>query len=489
MTAPSLSVVPEPEIADGSFAAPACEAAVLGIALIPAEEEHRDELLARATAEAFTDPVTRAIFRTIAARVEREAEVDGATVLEDLRAQGILSGPEGFDTIIGLQDAASRASFAANLQEVLDRRERRVRGEHARAALRDIEDSAVSIDELRDRDDARRAGLQAHLAVPHAPRLYDDVSIEDLPPIEYLIDGLLPKESLAVLFGPAESYKTFLALYIALCAATGFEFFGREVGGHGPVVYVSGEGRSGLGARVRVWKRHRHFHGRAGVRFLLDPVALARPDEVTAFLRLLDSLEQPPALVVFDTLARCMAGFDENSTGDMGAAVAGMDRIRGETGAATLALHHSPHDGKRERGSTALRGAADVSIGMRAEDGVVTVECAKMKDAPHFERMYLEPFEVGDSIVLVGAKSALHLRAGELTQSQLQALHSLHLLAPPHGLTASQWEEVSELQRRTFYAARKALVEGGYVDQDGEKRGALYTATHRGAELVGARCS
>lgn len=320
-----------------------------------------------------------------------------------------------------------------------------------------------------------------------AARLLTDLEVEDLPALEWLVAEMIPQGSLGVLFGPPESYKTFLALYIALCVATGFEFFGREVAGTGSVVFVSGEGRSGLGARVRAWKRHRHFHGLAGLRFLLEPVALPDPSEVEDFVRLLDTLDRPPSLVVFDTLARCMAGWDENSTGDMGAAVAGMDRVRAETGATTLALHHSPHEGRRERGSTALRGAADVSIGMRAEDGIITVECAKMKDAAHFDRLYLEPLEVEDSVVLVGAKSALHLRAGELTESQVQALHSLHLLAPSHGLTATQWEEVSELERRTYYYARKCLVEAGYVVQEGEKRGALYTVTPKGAERLGAK--
>ena len=49
---------------------------------------------------------------------------------------------------------------------------------------------------------------------------------------------------------------------------------------------------------------------------------------------------EEPKLIIFDTLARCMVGGDENSPLDMGRAVAAADRVRVETGAAVLLVHH-----------------------------------------------------------------------------------------------------------------------------------------------------
>ena len=67
--------------------------------------------------------------------------------------------------------------------------------------------------------------------------------------------------------------------------------------------------------------------------------------------------------MVFDTLAHCFGGNDENSAEDMGAFIQDCDAIKQRTGATVIVVHHS---GKNEeagaRGSSALRGALDVEL-------------------------------------------------------------------------------------------------------------------------------
>ena len=69
------------------------------------------------------------------------------------------------------------------------------------------------------------------------------------------------------------------------------------------------------------------------------------------------------ALVVIDTLARALAGGNENAPEDMGALIGNAKRIQEATGAAVLFVHHSGKDTSRgSRGHSSLKGAADLEI-------------------------------------------------------------------------------------------------------------------------------
>src|SRR4051812_5462453 len=78
----------------------------------------------------------------------------------------------------------------------------------------------------------------------HRYRLYSDAEIEKLAGPEYLIPGILPRESAAMIYGAAGSTKSFLALDMALCVATGTPWMGRPVQ-RGCALYVAAEGASG----------------------------------------------------------------------------------------------------------------------------------------------------------------------------------------------------------------------------------------------------
>jgi hypothetical protein len=87
-----------------------------------------------------------------------------------------------------------------------------------------------------------------------------------------------------------------------------------------------------------------------------------------------------------DTLARLILGADENSSKEMGEAIRGIDNLRLAFRATVLLIHHTGKDGQLERGSGALRGAADVMIKCSASSDrkEVLIKCDKMKDAEPF---------------------------------------------------------------------------------------------------------
>lgn len=239
----------------------------------------------------------------------------------------------------------------------------------------------------------------------------------------------------------------------------------------------------------RALARHvNDISGVAGVTFVLEPVQLLERAAVAKFLLKLEMLTERPSLIVLDTLARCLDGADENSAKDMGSAIAASQFIQQTTGATVLLVHHTRKDGESERGSGALRGSMDAMLAIKREagDSRLTVQCEKMKDAPHFASFALDFHQVHstDSGALITAKGPLQLRTGELTGMQRSALDALQRSALDDGLTTTQWLSVSGVGERSFYAVVKALVTVGYVTKSTAGRGARHTVSSDGMEAL-----
>jgi len=223
-----------------------------------------------------------------------------------------------------------------------------------------------------------------------------------MPAPSYLVDGLLPEVGLTEVFGASGAGKSFLALDLALCVAAEVPWPGRAVSG-GWVIYVVAEGLAGFGARYRAWTAARGVDSVPRFRVLPEAVNLLDSALVDRLDRTLATLPEPPALVVVDTMARSMAGGDENSAQDVGRFVAAVDGLVPD--GARLVVHHAGHEGDRERGSTALRAAADVVMQMRSEGaggGALALTCAKAKDLAPFVSVRLRLEASADSVVLAG---------------------------------------------------------------------------------------
>jgi hypothetical protein len=220
------------------------------------------------------------------------------------------------------------------------------------------------------------------------------------------VQGLLLEQSSAVVFGESNAGKTFWVTDLALHVAAGKTWNGRRVEG-GPVIYCALEGGVGFQNRVAAW-RDEHGMEDASIPFaaIRASMNLLSPDADTP--RLIKTLQDvadakgPPKLVVIDTLARAMAGGNENAAEDMGALVKNMDLIRQEIGCCVLFIHHSGKDtAKGARGHSSLRGAIDTEIEVKAgEDGgpksatVVKQRELKKDDVFSFE---LKVIEIGQN--------------------------------------------------------------------------------------------
>lgn len=123
-----------------------------------------------------------------------------------------------------------------------------------------------------------------------------------------------------------------------------------------------------------------------GAFFLLEGVQITEQQDVELLASRIDELEITPVLIVVDTLARCFVGGDKNSAQEMGEFVGGLDWLKQKTGAAVMVLHHTGKKAQEtERGSTALRAAADVMIRVSKKGEQVTAQNNKQKDHEEFK--------------------------------------------------------------------------------------------------------
>jgi len=196
--------------------------------------------------------------------------------------------------------------------------------------------------------------------------LVSDAELADLPDPEYLLEGFIEEGTLAAFYGPSGVGKTFLVTDVGMSIAAGINWMGKKVK-QGPVVYVVGEGQSNIKKRATAWKRARGVPVVKGMFYYPLAVQLMVDKSVEELLRDIELAGIKPALIIFDTLAACFVGGDENAAQDMGKVVEACRQITRRTGAAVVLVHHSGKAGKKggtpvERGSSALGAGVDAKF-------------------------------------------------------------------------------------------------------------------------------
>jgi hypothetical protein len=290
-------------------------------------------------------------------------------------------------------------------------------------------------------------------------RRYTFSELLELPEPGWLIWGVLPEKAFSVLYGAPGSAKTFVGIDWALHVATGQRWLGHEVR-HAPTAYLVAEGVGGWPKRVRAWRDEHGEVDDSQFSALSPGVNLLDAPDMGELRAELHALPESPALIVVDTLARCLIGGDENSARDVGQAVAAIDALRAEFDATVLVVHHTAKgEEAEERGSSALRGAADSMHKLTWDEDRLMLTCSKQKDAaggPDAE-LALEPRE--HSCVVVRSLG----RSGP-SPSEANLLATLVAFGND-GASTTALKDAAGLPKTTFYRTLNALVDSGDIER------------------------
>lgn len=414
----------------------------------------------------FFAPAHRATWYAIERALDDGLEPDLPTVRRMLGKLELL--PEiGPARLCALADVGTpqlgngnREAAVAHLEELARARRFAYFAEHAAAR---VLDDPGALDVIV----AEAQQFSESSAVPSATLLVDDVAVLEAPVLPSLVDGLLAQTEQVMLAGGAGEGKTTLAVGLAASVAADRPFLGRRIADPGPVVYVPLEGRAAAVSRLLAWKAlHRIPQTLAiGVHFYAGDLQL---DSASALGRLVAAAKPiRPRLVVIDTLSRASAGLDENSP-EMNRAIAGLDRLRAALGCAVLVLHHTGKSGATERGHSVIRGAIDALWLMSLADDVITISCAKARNAEPFDPIPLRRIVSPAGVVLELASAVLP--AEELSPTQRRILDTIEGSFGDGGATVRDLQDVlPEIPRPSLYRALKTLTDNGHLVHAGPR--------------------
>ena len=265
----------------------------------------------------------------------------------------------------------------------------------------------------------------------------------ELTEIKWVVDDYIEADSLAQVFGDPGGGKSFVAIDLACCVATGKPWHGHDVK-QGSVFYIAGEGHNGLARRLKAWQ--------IGNGTTLANVPLykshraAQLYDATEAAVVAESIKQLsaeanciPSMIVIDTLARNHGG-DENSTQDMNAFIQHLDvYLRQPWKCCVMVVHHSGvADKDRSRGSTALKGALDAEYKCQLDSGTKTIafESKKMKDA---EMPSPKNFQITQVDLPINNKNGMPVKGAYLTAVDISGL-------------------VSQVQKKTYLSPNQKQV-------------------------------
>lgn len=241
----------------------------------------------------------------------------------------------------------------------------------------------------------------------------DEEEQDNDPDPNWIIKDLISERSTVLLYGPTQSYKSFISLEIALSVAMGRDTFGGQTLA-GKVFYSALEGSAHLKKARRAWRLGRQIGGRISNFYLGLAPLVGIPDEVTEYGNEIAKRcgNEKPRLIIIDTLGKSMAGLNENDAQDAGRFIRFCDSLVESFGCTVIAIHHTGKDQSRgARGSSAFHAGFDTVIQIDAQrtTKAVSVTVKKHKDAEERETPWtFEGRLIGGSLVFFPTTTKEH---------------------------------------------------------------------------------
>lgn len=358
----------------------------------------------------FAMPAHRLIFDAMRKAYREHGQVLPLTVKDELERSDRLDDAGGLDYLLDLLDQSVSAG-SVRVHAIMIRKAARARELKTitLSMARQATAGKPIIDLLDRAAELSREVSEKSRRVAEVVPLQE---VESLPATRWLIDGLLPANSIGMLVAEPNLGKTTLAAAWAMSIAHEAAWCGRAVQGGG-VLFITGEGRVGIGRRTRAWRawsgaeRQVHpfdvahklpalssGHGLAELRGLIEDFRASR-------------FGPRPVLVIVDTLAVHWAESEDKSE-FVGPCMAELRAIA-DAGTSILLLHHTRKPGNAERGSGggawagvrgsgAWVGAADCVLSLTGTPEAISLSVTKQREAERGAptRLRLRGVDIGD---------------------------------------------------------------------------------------------
>ena len=177
-------------------------------------------------------------------------------------------------------------------------------------------------------------------------RRYNYDQLQSRPDPGWIAEGVIPEGGMSIIYGPPSTFKSFIALDLALHLVTDKpDWHGLPLRPGCRALYCMGEGSFDAKFRIAAWL-HEHDEVLDNSRFeVIEPAPIVRlPDDIETFL---DESERGGNwdLLIMDTIGRCMAGLNDTSAEGARMFSEFTDAVRLSLGGcATLGITHSPKD-------------------------------------------------------------------------------------------------------------------------------------------------
>lgn len=315
---------------------------------------------------------------------------------------------------------------------------------------------------------------------------YDEMR-EQAQAVEWLVKGAIQSDAVGILFGASGTFKTYLAIDLALHVAHGLRWLGRRTKA-GPVLYIAAEGGTGLYGRLEAWHRARRLRPPSPERLRVVPAALDLRAEAWRVVDAAQMAGITPALVVVDTLSQTFRG-EENSAQDVAGYLGELgNRLRALWRCTVLVLHHSGHSQtERPRGSSAIQANSSFLLGAYRDEKemLATLTCMHQKEGQGFDDaiFQLTPQTLGTDADgdTVSQLVARHLSSSDEVQEAMASEHKagrgghnrLILSLAHSGMKEGELRkafyddcdvEDPESRRKAYFRARKWAINKGMFE-------------------------
>jgi AAA domain/Bifunctional DNA primase/polymerase, N-terminal len=207
-------------------------------------------------------------------------------------------------------------------------------------------------------------------------------------PQKMLIEDVLPAEGLTFIGGQSSAGKTFIAVLMAICVATGLPFFGRRVNERVGTVIVAAEGRGALRTRIAAASKELGIEQDLPIAWVKEVPDFNTPEALQKLIKQLRAISEHLktkfgvrlGLVFFDTVSASFNLQDEASNSEAAQVCKVMRKIGEATGVNMVPIHHyGKNQGVGLRGASAWRANSDCIVSVVGDVDQLTGEVSNQK--------------------------------------------------------------------------------------------------------------